>query len=184
MAILNPDGTPYKLSGSLQQFDPESPEFDFFNSLDEEVIRMGGTPIYYYEVFIQSQTVDPLYLEDRGKLFSNTPVFLYGFYDPIPSQNMMTTFGIDSPDELMFEFNYKDVLSRIGHAPKIGSRLYTPHKRENWVIIQRNVEEFKLWGELRLQIMCQRFQESLTTGEGKVTQAQPDFNIDAIRGVR
>lgn len=184
MSIKNPDGTPYNVTGTLQQFDPENPEFDLFNSYDQEAIQIGGTPIYYYEVFIQSQTVDRLYVEDRGKLWSTNPIYLYGYYDPIPSQNMMTTFGIDAPDEIMFQFNYKDVLQRIGHPPKIGSRLYTPHLRENWVIIQRNLEEFKLWGDLRLQIMCQRFQESMTTGEGKVTQKEPDFNIDAIRGIK
>jgi hypothetical protein len=182
--IKNPDGTPYRPTGSLQQFDPENPEFDLFNSFDQEVIQIAGTPIFYYEVFIQSQTVDPLYVEDRGKLWSNNPITIYGYYDPIPSQNMMTTFGIDAPDELLFQFNYKDVLQRIGHPPKIGSRLFTPHLRENWVIIQRNVEEFQLWGDLRLQIMCQRFQESLTIGEGRVSQKQPDFNINAVRGIR
>lgn len=184
MVIKNPDGTDYRVAGSIQQFDPESPEFDFFNMNDQEAIQMGGSPVFYYEVFIQMQTVDMLYLEDRGKIWSNNPICLYAFYEPIPSQNMMTTFGIDAPDELMFDFNYKDVLSKIGHPPKIGSRLYTPHRRENWVIIQANVEEFKVWGELRLQLMCQRFTESLTTGEGTVAQAQPNFNIDAIRGVK
>ena len=52
-------------------------------------------------------------------------------------------------------------------------------KRENWKIVQRNVEEFKLWGELRLQLLSQRFQESRTTGEGKVTQKEPDFKINS-----
>ena len=179
MAIRNLDGTVYRLAGSMQQFDPENPEFSLFNQWDQEAIRIGGIPIYYYEVFIQFQTMDRLYMEDRGKIWSSNPVCLYCFYDPIPSQNMMTTFGIDSPDELMFELNYQQVITTLGHLPKIGSRLYSPHKRENWVIIQRAVEEFKLWGQLRLQLMCQRFQESITTGEGKVSQAVPDFSVDA-----
>jgi hypothetical protein len=42
MAILNPDGKPYLLSGSLQQFDPENPEFDLFNTWDQEAIAIGG----------------------------------------------------------------------------------------------------------------------------------------------
>jgi hypothetical protein len=182
MAIFNADGTPYRLSGSLQTFDPDNVEFALFNQYDQESIRLGGSPIYYYEVFIQFQTMDKLYMEDRGKIWSNQPICLYCTYDPIPAQNSMTVFGIDAPDELMFEFNYQEVIKTLGHLPKIGSRLYTPHKRENWVIIQRAVEEFKLWGQIRLQLMCQRFQESLTTGEGKVTQATPDFSVDnAIR---
>ena len=178
MAIKNPDGSVYHPTGSLQQFDPENPEHDLFNSLDQEVIEIGGIPIFYHEVFINMNTVDRIYVEDRGKLWSQHPVCLYGYYEPVPSQNMLGMFGIDSPDEIMFEFNYKYVLEKLGHPPKIGARLYTPHKKENWVVMQRNVEVFKLWGQLRLQVMCSKFQESLTTGEGKVTQKQPDFIIN------
>lgn len=175
--ILNADGTSYNTVGSIQQFDPENPELCLFDLWDEEIIRMGGSPIFYYEVFIQSGTVDPLYLEDRGKIFSNNPIQLYCTYEPVPSQNSVGTFGLDSPDEMIFEFNYRSVLKTIGHPPKIGSRLFTPHLRENWVIIQRNLGEFKLWGALRLQILAQKFQESVTTKEGIATQKQPDFKI-------
>jgi hypothetical protein len=182
MVIRNPNGTPYNVIGSLQQFDPENPEFDLLNLWDSEAIKQGGSPIFYYEVFIQANTVDPLYLEDRGKMWSPNPIQLWAIYDPVPSQNYMTTFGIDSPDEVMFEFNYKDALEAVGHPPKVGSRIYTPHRREHWEIIQRGDEQYHLWGQFRLQVMCRRFQESLTTGEGKVTQKTPDFSIDAIRG--
>lgn len=180
MPIRNQDGTPYSPTGSLQQFDPENTEFDLFNSFDQEAISIGGSPIYYYEVMIQSQTIDPVYWEDRGKIYADTPVCLMGIYNPVPSQNMMSVFGIDSPDEIMIEFNYRDVLDKVGHPLKIGSRLFTPHKKENWKIKQSNVEEFKLWGELRLQVMCERFQESLSIGEGKVTQKQPNVPVDAV----
>ena len=176
--IKNCDGTPYCLSGSLQQFDPNNPELNLFNQWDEEVIRIGGSPIYYYEVMIQPNTLDPLWREDRGKIFASQPIEIYGYYDPIPSQQFQNVFGIDSPDEIQMEFNYRAVLQAIGHPPKIGSRLWTPHKRENWIIVQRNVGEFKLWGELRLTIMVQRFQESVTTGEGNVTQQTPNFKLN------
>jgi len=176
--MLDSNGKPYTTAGSNQQFDPENPELCLFDSWDQEAIRIGGSPIFYYEVFIQTNTADPLYLEDRGKIFSNNPIQLYGTYEPVQSQNSMGVFGIDSPDEMIFEFNYKAVLAAIGHPPKIGSRLFTPHLRENWVIIQRNLGEFKLWNAMRLQILAQKFQESVTTGEGKVTQKSPDFKIN------
>ena len=181
MAILNPNGSEFKLSSSLQQFDPENPEHDLFNIWDQEVIEIGGSPLFYYEIFINVANIDTLYMEARDKLWSQHPVQVYGYYEPIHSQNYMSSFGIDSPDEMMFEFNYRHVLKTIGHAPKIGARIFSPHKRENWVVIQRNLEVFKLWGELRLQVMCERFQESLTTGEGKVTQRQPDFKVNNIK---
>ncbi len=170
MPLKNCDGTPYKLSGSLSSFDPTSPDQLLTSSLDAELIEIAGTPILYYEVFIQTKnTLDPLYREDRGKIFSTNPVQLSGYYEPIPSQNFLNMHGIDAPDEMQFQFNFKAVLKAIGHPPKIGSRLWTPHKAENWVIVQRNAGEFFLWGELRLTIIAQRFQESVTTGEGRVT---------------
>lgn len=181
MAILNPDGSSYQLSSGIQSFDPENPEFDLFNTWDQEAINMGGAPVYYYEVLIQMQTVDKLYLEDRGKLWNPNPVCLMAMYDPVPSQQQMGMFGADAPDEVLFEFNYQEVLKKVGHPLKIGSRLYSAHRRENWVVIQPNVEEFRLWGQLRLQIVAKRFQESLSTGEGKIADLKktPDFKIDA-----
>lgn len=181
MAIKNPDGSTYKPTGSLQQFDPENKEHELFNIWDQEAIEIGGTPLEYYEVFINVNNIDELYVESRDKIWSQHPVCIYGYYDPIPSQNAMGAFGIDSPDEMMFEFNYQHVLKTLGHAPKIGSRIFSPHKREHWVVVQRGVEVFKLWGELRLQVMCGRFQESLTTGEGKVCQKSPDFQINSVK---
>jgi hypothetical protein len=181
MAILNSDGSVYQPTGSLTQFDPDSVEHDLFNSFDQEVIEIGGSPLFYHEVFISMNTIDELYAEDRGKIWSNCPICIYGYYEPVPAQNFMSTFGIDSPDEMMFEFNYQHVLKNIGHPPKIGSRIYSPHKRENWVIIQRNLEVYKLWGEIRLQLMCQRFQESLSTGEGKISQPSVSFKINDIK---
>lgn len=181
MVILNPNGSKFVPIGTLQQFDPENIEHDLFNVWDQESIEIGGSPLFYYEIFINVNNIDQLYVEARDKLWSGHPIKVWAYYDPIPSQNMMGAFGIDSPDEMMFEFNYRHVLTHIGHAPKIGARIYSPHKRENWVVIQRNVEVFKLWGEIRLQVMCGRFQESLTTGEGKVTQREPDFKVNSIK---
>lgn len=178
MPIYNDDGTPYKLKGEIQQYNPQNPMFELFNQWDEEAIQRGGSPIYYHEVIIQPDMVDPIYLEARNKLFSEHPVQLWCNYEPISSQNYLNQFGIDSPDEIKFELNYRSALRKIGHPPKIGSRLFTPHLNENWVIVQRNLSEFKMWGALRLEIICMRFQETSTTSDGKATKKQPNITID------
>lgn len=178
MGIRNPDGSQYNVSGSMQQFDPENPEHDLFNAWDQEVIKIGGSPVFYHEVFIQSGTVDPQYWEDRGKIYSPVGVELWCYYEPLNQSNNQGAFGFDGADDMLFEFNYKSVLDTIGHPPKMGSRLFTPHKSENWIIVQRKLDQFKLWGEIRLQLVCQRFQESTTTEEGKVTQQKTDFKIN------
>lgn len=175
--IRKQDGTPYCVNGSAQQFDPADPNLNLYDIWDQESIERGGIPIFYYEVFVQSNTVDKLYLEDRGKIFSQVPIKLWAFYEPSASQNYVNQFGIDAPDEQVFELNYRNTIKLVGHPPKIGSRIYTPHLRENWIVIQRNLAEFKHWGALRIQLISQKFQESATTGEGKVTQKKQDFNI-------
>ena len=177
MTILNPDGTPYNVVGSLKQFDPESPDHNLFNSFDQEAIMIGGSPLLYYEVFIQISTMDQLYLEDRGKLWSPNGVQLYGYYEPIEPQNPSTAFGIDGVGDVLFECNYRAVLQAIGHMPKRGSRIQTPHLNEFWVIVDTRLTQFQLWGALHLQIICERFQETTTTGEGNVPTPRPDFTI-------
>ncbi len=162
----------------MQEFDPENPDIDLMQELDAEQIQFAGSPIEYFEIFIQFQTLDLLYREDRGKIWSNTPIQLYGTYDPITSQNFQNMFGIDAPDELKITFNYRAVLKTLGRPPKLGARIYTPHKRENWVIVQRNLKDFQLWNEFHLELQVMKFQESTTTNEGKVLQPKPDFTID------
>lgn len=170
--IKKNDGTPYRPTGTLQQFDPNGPKQDLFNKYSAEVIRVFGSPIYYFEIFINFQSIDKLYLESRDKIWSQFPVELFTVYEPVQSQNPSGLFGIDSIDQIMFEFNYQDVLNRLGHPPKIGARLFTPHRNENWVVVDRILSGFQYWGQNTLQLFCQKFQESSTTGEGRVTQPE------------
>ena len=176
--LKNNDGTPYQVSGNISLYNTPDSEHCLFDLYDQEAIKIGGSPIEYYEVFIQTSTVDPLYLEDRGKIWSNNPIPLYATYEPAPSKNFMNAFGMDSPEEVIFELNYRAVLDAIGHPPKIGSRIFTPHLRENWEIIQRNTGEYKLWGVLRLQLLCKKFQESASSSpKGDQEHHLPEFRI-------
>lgn len=171
------DGSPYQVVGSMQQFDPENPDQNLLHLWDQEMIQQGGAPIFYYEAFIPTNTIDPIYRESRGKIYSNVPVELWCYYDPQQGENLQNQFGIDSPTEMVFEFNIRHVLSKLGHLPKVNSRLYTPHKRENWKIIQRNTADYKLWGEMRLQLIAERFQDDIITNAGGVKQQEPDFKL-------
>ena len=175
--MLNPDGTPYKTLGSLQQYQPDAnnPQMALFNIWDQSAIEMAGSPIFYYPVFIPTDEICTTYIEARGKIYSNHPTELWAVYEPIPAQNLMNVFGFDSANEVIFECNAKAVLKALGHMPKIGSRIYTPHLGENWRIVQRNLGEFKMWGALRLFIVAQQFQESATTSSGRVTESKPNI---------
>lgn len=181
MALYNKDGSVYKPSGTLNQLAPESPSHDLFNLWDQEAIKLGGSPIFYYEVIIPSNTIDEQYIESRGKLFSQHPTELFAIYDPVPSQMSQGLFGIDGPDEMVFYVNYKATLDTLGHLPTVGSRIFSPHLRENWEITSRRLGDFHRWKVYRIEISCVRFQETLTNNKGKVTNTpnpKPSFTID------
>jgi len=174
--LLNPDGSKYCPTGTLRQFNPgPNNQLKLFDLWDQAAIEQGGSPIYYYEVFISSGEIDEDYIEARGKIFSEQPVELWATYDPLASQNYQNQWGLDSLNDMVFELNAKAVINKVGHMPKIGSRIHTPHLGEDWQIVQRNLGEFKLWGALRLQLICQQFQESTTTSDGKVTENSPNI---------
>lgn len=182
MTIFKPSGEVYKPSGSLAQTQPgNTPSQELFNNYDIELINLGGSPIFYYEYIPSPSSFDPLYVESRNKIYSQFPIELKAIYDPIPSQMLQTTFGIDSPDSITFQLNYRSVVSALGHLPIIGSRIYTPHLGENWEIKTRHLGEFFKYKVYRLTLECIRFQETLTTNEGKVTkdtESNPKFEID------
>ena len=175
--IYRNDGKPYAVTGSRQQFDDGLPEHELFNTWDEEAIKIGGTPLFYYELFIDTNNIDPIYLESRAKIYSPNPIQLYGYYEPVASQNMQTAFGIDSPDEMIFEMNYRAVLRDVGHVPKIGSRIFSPFLKENWVIIERKTAEFKMYQVLHVQLICQRFQEDDVSGTSVNKIPDVDYKI-------
>lgn len=178
MAIYNPDGTPYKSRGSLQQFDPKGPNNDLFNRFNQEVIEIGGSPVYYHEMFVGTQSIDKLYIEARNKMWSQHPIEFMAMYEPVSPQLAMTLFGPDnSSNTMVFYTNYKHFLEKIGHPPVIGSRIYTPQLKEHWEIMDRRTSGYQNWGVVTLEIHCVRFQESLTTGSGEVTQPKQDYDI-------
>lgn len=167
------DGAPYSVSGSLNVFNSNPEDRALLNEIDAEIIRINGTPIFYYEIMIDSNSIDPLYREARGAIFSQDPIQIYAYYDPITSQNYQNMFGIDSLNMVTFELNYDAVVQAIGHMPLVGSRLFTPHRAENWEIIQRGSSDWKIWSQIRMVLECRQFQESTTRGDGKITQNNP-----------
>ena len=182
MVIRNKDGSVYKPSGTLQQTNTEDQSHELFNKYDQELFQLGGSPILYYEVIIPKNKIDPLRIEARDKLFATSPIELYTFYDPMQSRMNAGLFGIDGPsDTISFFLNYRDTLEKIGHLPLVGSRLYTPHLGEDWEITDRKLADFQKYKVYHLQIDCQKFQETLTTQDGKVTKRdkeRPTFDID------
>lgn len=177
--IYGKDGKPYKPSGCYQLFNDKLPERDLVNKWDAEALKMGGSPIYYYEIFIDINNIDPLLMESRAPIWSQVPITLYGTYPIAASENNQGFWGLDNPTgEVPFEFNYKNVLETLGHPPKIGSRLQTPFLNEQWEIIENKTGDYRFYQSTRLICICSRFQEDRVSGTS--IAKQPDVNFEII----
>ena len=90
---------------------------------------------------------------------------LYGFYD-YPTTSSHTTFGIDAPDELEIQFNAEILCQKLGKFPAIGTLLWIEESK--WLVINRAWIYNRFIGKYRIQLVCQRYHESITTGKNGI----------------
>lgn len=142
--------------------------FDFLKDalrrIDGYWIESAGHPVTVKGVFRPDPNAqkDAIYREDRGKVFEKcVPVTLYGFYD-YPSSSQCSMFGIDAPDELEVQVNAEIVSEKLGRVLEIGTLLSI--ESSDWLVINRSWIYNRFIGRYRLELACQRYQESVTTG--------------------
>lgn len=137
---------------------------DTLRKIDGYWIESAGHPIVVKGVFKRDEAVEKLYREDRGTVFDTLPhVTFHGFYD-YPTLPSLTCFGIDAPDEMEVQVNYDIVTSRLGKVPEIGTLLTI--EQSDWMVINRSYIYNRFIGKYRLALLCARYQESVTTGNG------------------
>lgn len=168
--IRKQDGTPYILNGDMKIWDTENPDQDLMHSIDQENVELSGSPIYYYKVTIDEGNYDSLYMESRNKVRRQTGIELMANWEPVTPVNEMGSFGIDSPDEIVFNFNVREFREKVGEdLPTVGALIYTPFDKNWWEVIQYNHgaagEDFHLWGKYRFAILARKYQESQTDQE-------------------
>lgn len=164
--IKRTNGTPYVLPGRLGLYSPSSPDHDLMDRIDQEAIRMGGSPILYYRLIMQGAKVDPLYHEIRDKLYAPPVEVCTLFQPPTPLQNI-DPYGIDNPTDILFTFNKTHFLAQVGELPTAGSQIYTIVDNNYWEIIQPNINivtdmDRMIWGNIRIQVNARRYQQTST----------------------
>ena len=97
----------------LSLFDRGSNDLELFNLVDEELIRLSGSKIYYYKSFID-ESYDKVYLESRNRIVSKTPIILWASFDPRAIEEEMSEFGLELTNDQTFVFNKSS--SDIGHT--------------------------------------------------------------------
>ena len=180
--IRNQDGTPYNPDcTTAAQFDPDSPDHQLMDEIDQESIDLGGAPVEYYRVLVDGNA-DEFYGEQREKRYAQKLYKLMAHWEPVqPDWTWLSGGAGFTSDELtIFSFNRKTFLEKVGEMPRIGSLIKTCTEGVFWEITKVNVniegEDRKLWGKHRVAVVCQKYQATITdpspTGLGRESYRQ------------
>jgi hypothetical protein len=163
--LRNKDGSPYKLNGSVNNYDPSNPDHDLMDSVDKEQIESSGAPIEYYRVIVDSN-VDQLYHEQRQKVYLQEPILMKAVWEPVSPIWNDISVGFSSEESMVFSFNRKEFIEKVGEMPRIGSIIKTCDEGMFWEIVNRNVnvenEDRKMWGKHRINAVCVKYQATVT----------------------
>lgn len=176
MPIVKPDGTPYILQGkdALKSQREDNQDFEYFNKLDIEQIELAGSTIIYYPAYIDTD-FDKLYLEYTNTIRSQEGYQITAKFEPVRPLQELGAFGIDSPDEMIFNFNISQWKETIGEMPVIKSLIFTTWEKSWWQIIQKDFSEpYKLWNKYRLQVIAKKYQ--LSRSDIEPTRRDSDDN--------
>lgn len=164
MAIFKSDGSSYSPGGrsALESFRPDGVDQDLFDKLDQEQIDLGGSFIYYFKSYIDSN-FDHVYMEDRNSIVTQEGYEIKATFEPVEPLQNLDVFGIDSPDEMIFNFNLTNFKNIVGELPKLKSLIYCKWDNTWWETIQVTVAQpYNLWRKYRLQIITRKYQRSRT----------------------
>tara|TARA_R110000851_G_scaffold71288_1_gene158758 strand:+ start:1838 stop:2401 length:564 start_codon:yes stop_codon:yes gene_type:complete len=136
-----------KLEGGtpLSFFDPENPDVNLFNLIDDEIIRIAGSPLQYFKSYI-SEDFDDVYLEAQNKTIASEPIIVHGHYEPSVVEEVMSNFGIELTNDQLFVFNKSYIESTLNRPPSIGDQIKPQFQNQKYEIIEVQEEGFEMYG--------------------------------------
>lgn len=129
----------------LSLFDRSSNDLELFNLVDDELIKLSGSKIYYYKSYIDD-SYDKVYLETRNRVLSKTPITLWASFDPKVIEEEMNEFGLELTNDQIFVFNKSYIETNIGRAPREGDVIQTTFQNIKYEIFEVQEDSFEGYG--------------------------------------
>jgi len=157
--------------GALSFFDPTNPDINLFNLVDDEMIKIAGSQILYYE-YVQGETqYDEVYMEARNKTVSKQPILVYGHYEPKVLEENLTQFGIELANDQLFIFNKTHMEQRIRGHLKPGDVLQPKFQNQKYEIIEVQEDSFEIYGVYHLVCSAKLLRDSTDVQDTPLTDA-------------
>ena len=129
----------------LSFYDPSNPDVNLFNLVDDEIIRISGSPLHYFKSFV-SEDYDDVYLEARNKTVASEPITVHGYYEPSVVEEVLSNFGIELTNDQMFVFNKSYIEASLGRTPEIGDHIKPQFQDQKYEVTEVQEDSFEMYG--------------------------------------
>ena len=162
-------------TGELNFFDPVNPDINLFNMVDDEMIKISGSEILYYQYVRGEEQYDEVYMEARNKPLATEPVLVYGHYEPKVLEENLTQFGIELTNDQIFVFNKSYMEQRIRGHLKPGDVLQPKFQNQKYEIIEVQEDSFELYGVYHLVCAAKLLRDSADVQDAPLTETSKNL---------
>lgn len=149
---------------------------NLFNIIDEEQIRLAGSPLLIYKYY-QNIEIDDVYGEERNKVFSVEPIRAYGHYEPRAIEENLTQFGIELTNDQQFTFNKSYIEKRLGRPVIAGDVIKPEFQNLKYEVYEVQEDGFESYGVYHLVCSAKLLRDAQEIHQQIVPQS------DEIRGI-
>jgi len=144
----------------LSLFDPTNPDINLFNLVDDEIIRLGGSKLYFYKFFRSEDEYDDVYLEIKNKAIHSEPMLVHGHYDPKVLEENLTEFGIELTNDQIFIFNKSYIKQKLGREVIPGDIIKPAFQNQKYEIFEVQEDAFEAYGVYHLNCSAKLLRDS------------------------
>lgn len=130
----------------LSLFDQTNNDINLFNLVDDELIRLAGSELFYYKFFRSEEGFDDVYKEHRSKTITTEPVSVYGHYDPTVLEQSLSEFGVEIRNDQEFTFNKTYIERMLHRAPLEGDVIKPKFQNQRYEIFEVQEDSFDIYG--------------------------------------
>jgi hypothetical protein len=130
----------------LNLFDPQNPDIKLFNLMDDELIKLSGSKMYYYKYY-PSKEHDDVYEEEQVKAISEHAIIVFGHYDPKAIEENLGKFGLVQESDQIFTFNIEYIKRKIGRLPIAGDIVEPQFQKIKFKIFEVQEDGFESYGK-------------------------------------
>lgn len=175
------DFSKYKSNISLPGMDDyESPfrlfnklsDQNLFNIIDQEQIKLAGSPLLVYK-YHQEVQVDDVYGEERNKTIALEPIRVYGHYEPKPIEENLTQFGIELVNNQQFIFNRTYVEKKLGRILIPGDIVKPEFQNLKYEVYEVQEDSFEMYGVYHILCSAKLLRDSQDIHNQIVPKSDP-----------